>query len=118
MSTATHEYQRTVRDLMALRGITSINALAERAGVAYSTVKSAADGGIFANNESSTEAIAHALGVKPSDIRWPKTPSTLGKPAGLGSTAKSAIKSKTCPLCQIQVPSGTGVCDEHGIAGR
>lgn len=115
--TASHGYQHTVRELMAARGIPSINQLAKRAGIANSTAKRAADGGIFANNESAADAIARALGVKTNEIRWSKTPSTRGKEVGAGQAAKSAAKAKVCPRCHTAVPSGTGICEDDGIRG-
>ncbi len=115
--TINHTYQHTVRELMTQQGI-SITTLAKRAGVAYSTAKHAADGGIFASNESTADAIARALGVKTSDIRWPKTPSTLGKPAGTTQVTARTAKAKVCPRCHTEVPIGTGVCEDHGVAGQ
>lgn len=116
MTTTSHTYQHTVRELMEMQGIT-IGALAKRAGIAYSTAKRAADGDIFANNESSAHRIAAVLGVTPDKVRWIKEPSTRGKEAGFGATTKSAAKAKICPRCFVAVPSGTEICEDHGIRG-
>lgn len=115
--TTNHTYQHTVRELMTQQGI-SITALAKRAGVAYNTAKRAADGDIFASNASTAEAIAQALGVGTGNIRWHKTPSNHGKPVGTAQVAARTAKAKVCPRCHTEVPIGTGVCDDHGLAGQ
>ena len=116
MTNETHTYQHTVRELMEQQGITT-TALAKRAGIAYSTAKRAVDGGIFANNVSSAHRIAAVLGVMPNEVRWIKEPSTCGKEAGFGTTTKSVAKAKICPRCFMAVPSGTEICEDHGMRG-
>ena len=110
----------TLKQARESAGLETMQDLAEESGISITTIRGIENNiGEFKTSYDVAIALAKAVGLEISDIKWPRGLSNLGRPAKSGHplvlkrtiTITIVEELLVCDKCHLALPASTRECD-------